>query len=85
MQAHFHFFQLTDPTKKMQKSLQANTLGRIIIFKTDHVKQESPAGNIGFAKKRASWLFEHSASHQLLWCSCNFEFRNPLLRKAKKR
>jgi hypothetical protein len=42
------------------------------------------ADNIGFAKKRASWLFELSASHQLLWCIDNFEFRNPLLRKAKK-
>jgi hypothetical protein len=48
-------------------------------------ERESRTANIGFAKKRASWLFELSASHQLLWCNDNFELRNPLLRKAKNR
>ena len=49
------------------------------------LKIESLTANIGFAKKRASWWFEHSTSHQLLGYSCNFDLRNPLLRKAKNR
>jgi hypothetical protein len=48
-------------------------------------ERESRTANIGFAKKRASWLFELSASLKLLWYNDKFEFRNPLLRKAKKR
>src|SRR5690606_1162219 len=44
-----------------------------------------PAGNSGFAKKRVTWLSEHSTSHQHLWCIDSFVLRNPPLRQAPKR
>ncbi len=30
-------------------------------------EERKPTHNMGFAKKRASWLIEHPASHQHLW------------------
>ena len=50
-----------------------------------HDRQGSTGGNSGFAKKRVTWLIEHSTSHQLLWYVDSFVLRNPLLRKAAKR
>ena len=44
-----------------------------------------PAGNRRLAQWRVTWLVEHSASHQLLWCIDSFVLRNPPLRQAPNR
>ena len=44
-----------------------------------------PAANRRLAQWRVTWLIEHSASHQLLWCIDSFALRNPPLRQAPKR
>ena len=41
--------------------------------------------NRRLAQWRVTWLIEHSASHQLLWCIDSFVLRNPPLRQAPKR
>jgi len=45
----------------------------------------TPAPNRRLAQWRVTWLIEHSASHQLLWCIDSFMLRNPPLRQAPKR
>jgi hypothetical protein len=49
------------------------------------LKEEQRPGNRRLAQWRVSWLIEHSASHQLLWCIDSFVLRNPPLRQAPKR
>ncbi|MDZ4147208.1 MAG: hypothetical protein U1C58_02900 [Flavobacteriaceae bacterium] len=51
---------------------------------TDEEK-EALGGNRRLAQWRVTWLIEHSASHQLLWCIDSFVLRNPPLRQAPKR
>ena len=41
--------------------------------------------NRRLAQWRVTWLIEHSASHQLLWCIDSFVLRNPPLRQAANR
>ncbi len=41
--------------------------------------------NRRLAQWRVTWLFEHSTSHQLLWCIESFVLRNPPLRQAPNR
>ena len=41
--------------------------------------------NRSLAQWRVSWLIEHPASHQLLWCIDSFVLRNPPLRQAPNR
>jgi len=47
--------------------------------------QRIAAHNRRLAKKRVQWLFEHSASYQLLCWVDSLVLRNPLLRQAPKR
>ncbi len=48
-------------------------------------KDKTTAHNRRLAQWRVTWLIEHSASHQLLWCIDSFVLRNPPLRQAPKR
>jgi hypothetical protein len=41
--------------------------------------------NRRLAQLRVTWLIEHSALHQLLWCNASLGLRNPPLRQAPKR
>ncbi len=46
---------------------------------------KTAAANRRLAQWRVKWSFEHSPSHQLLWCIDSFVLRNPPLRQAPKR
>ena len=48
-------------------------------------EKEHRSDNRRLAQWRVKWLFEHSTSHQLLWCIDSFVLRNPPLRQAPKR
>jgi len=48
-------------------------------------ENRKPGYNRRLAQWRVTWLIEHPASHQLLWCIDSFELRNPPLRQAPKR
>jgi hypothetical protein len=45
----------------------------------------TPGHNRRLAQWRVTWLFEHSTSHQLLWCIDSLVLRNPPLRQAPNR
>ena len=47
-------------------------------------REERRTVNKGFAKKRVSWLIEHSTSHQLSLCIDSLEHGNSPLRIAPK-
>lgn len=56
------------------------------LFKNLQLTTERKAAyNRRLAQWRVTWLIEHSASHQLLWCIDSFLHRNPPLRQAPKR
>ena len=56
------------------------------IFKNLYLTTERKAAyNRRLAQWRVTWLIEHSASHQLLWCIDSFVLRNPPLRQAPNR
>jgi len=48
-------------------------------------EEKERTANRRLAQWRVTWLIEHSASHQLLWCIDSFVLRNPPLRQAPKR
>jgi len=48
-------------------------------------RERKTTANRRLAQWRVTWLIEHSASHQLLWCIDSFALRNPPLRQASKR
>lgn len=52
--------------------------------KKSHQERTSGA-NKRLAQWRVTWLIEHAASHQLLWCIDGFVLPNPPLRQAPKR
>ena len=47
-------------------------------------EKEARLPNSGFAKKRVTWLIEHSRSYQLFWHIDSFVLRDLTLRKAPK-
>ena len=51
----------------------------------DITTDRTPTDNRRLAQWRVKWLFEHSTSHQLLWCINSFVRRNPPLRQVPKR
>ena len=65
-----------DTTKTEKRSIDNGLQGRTT---------RTTGYNSGFAKKRVQWLFEHSTSHQLLWCIDSFVLQNPPLRQAPNR
>jgi hypothetical protein len=50
-----------------------------------HSEQERQHTTGVWRQWRVTWLIEHSASHQLLWCIDSFVLRNPPLRQAPNR
>ena len=78
---HWQAAQANAMTKACQRVWLPN---RTTDRKTDEEK-EALGGNRRLAQWRVSWLFEHSTSHQLLWCIDSFVLRNPPLRQEPKR
>ena len=81
------FFSL--PSEKIKTpNTQTNTTKTQQLNKDNGLQTRwtrTPAGNTRLAQWWVKWLFEHSASHQLLWCIDSFVLRNPPLRQAPKR